>query len=138
VVDATVRPKFLGPHDNCELELMLAGKKPLSMFVEPIEGQCQSFPEERFDQLVSQGRLVKLVQFESKTLSSGKVGQFRRILYARPEEEWRMKAICLVHDLYFSLTPGWRPDLDRMIGLLLGYDRDDIEQFVDRHVKISK
>jgi hypothetical protein len=36
----------------------------------------------------------------------------------------------LVQDLYHSLVPGWRADLDRVIGLLLGYDRDDIEHFL--------
>jgi len=35
--------------------------------------------------------------------------------------------ILLVQGLYDSLAPGWRPDLERVIGLLLGYDRQDVE-----------
>jgi len=45
----------------------------------------------------------------------------------------------LVQDLYLSLVPGWRDDLDRIIGLLLGYDRQDIEHFVEaRAVRLSQ
>jgi len=46
---------------------------------------------------------------------------------AAGEEEWRIKALLLVQGLYDSLAPGWRPDLERVIGLLLGYDRQDVE-----------
>jgi len=49
---------------------------------------------------------------------------------AAGEEEWRIKALLLVQGLYDSLAPGWRPDLERVIGLLLGYDRQDIERFI--------
>jgi len=31
---------------------------------------------------------------------------------------------------YDTLVPGWRPDLERLIGLLLGYDQQDIERFI--------
>ena len=53
-------------------------------------------------------------------------------MYSLHNEEWRIDAFLLVQDLYYSLAPGWRPDLDRVIGLLLGYDRIDIEEFVAR------
>ena len=59
--------------------------------------------------------------------------QIRRILYALPEEEWRINAFLLVQNLYDSLSPGWKPDLDRAIGLLLGYEREDIEIFLQLH-----
>jgi hypothetical protein len=52
------------------------------------------------------------------------------VLYALPGEEWRINTALLVDELYASLLPGWRPDLERMTGLLLGYDREDIEQYV--------
>jgi hypothetical protein len=31
------------------------------------------------------------------------------------------------------LRSGWRPDLDRVIGALLGYNTEDIEYFSRRH-----
>ena len=54
----------------------------------------------------------------------------RRVLYALPAEEWRIKAMLLVQEIYFSLG-GWRCDLDRVVGALLGYDRLDVEHFVN-------
>jgi hypothetical protein len=51
-------------------------------------------------------------------------------MYAIPGEEWRIKAMSLVQDLYLILVPGFREDLERVIGLLLGYEREDIEYFV--------
>ena len=129
--ETTRRPPFVGPHEGRELDLMLARSKPLAMFVEPVEPEFEYFPEEAFDELVSQGKLKKRVGFEKKIEPNGKEGEIRRILYSLPGEEWRIEAILLTQRLYDSLTPGWRPDLDRVIGILLGYDRDDIEKFLD-------
>jgi hypothetical protein len=109
---------------------MISGIKPLSMFVEEVPADFESFPERDFDSLVSSGKLVKSVSMETLPGPDGRRHKVRRVLYALPEEEWRIRATLLVHDLYRSLSPGWRPDLDRVIGLLLGYDRDDIENFL--------
>ena len=121
---------FVGPHEGRELHLMMAGEKPLSMFFEPVQSEFECFPEEQFDVLVAEGRLVKNVSFEDIKGPDGNDVQMRRVAYALPGEEWRINAALLVHDLYGSLVPGWRPDLDRVIGLLLGYRREDIEGFV--------
>jgi hypothetical protein len=123
--------KFIGPHEGRELQLMLEGSKPLSMFVETIPAELELFPERDFDKLVREGKLIKHVSIEDCPLPDGKVGKIRTVLYALPSEEWRIKALLLVQTVYASLTPGWRPDLERIIGLLLGYNRDDIEKFVD-------
>jgi hypothetical protein len=130
---SSAKPAFVGPDEGRELELMIAGTKPLSMFVEPIPSESEYFPEADFDVLVSMGRLIKSVSVESVKTPDGKSGQVRRILYALPEEEWRIKSLLLVQNLYFLLTPGWRPDLDRVIGLLLGYELKDIESFLELH-----
>jgi hypothetical protein len=121
---------FVGPHEGRELELMTTGTKPLSAFLEVISEDVECFPEEDFDALVAQGRLTKAVSITTSTGPDGTEHQLRRVLYALPGEEWRIKALLLVQDLYDSLVPGWRPDLERVIGLLLGYDRQDIERFV--------
>jgi hypothetical protein len=119
------------PHVGHELELMLAGRKPLSMFTSVVG--LDEWPDEAvFDQAVADGRLTKAVQSRDLKCRDGSVAEFRRIMYAIPGEEWRLKAMILVHDLYLSLAPGFRPDLDRFIGHLLGYDRDDIEEGVKK------
>ncbi|HET7805690.1 MAG TPA: hypothetical protein VFL53_15715 [Pseudolabrys sp.] len=125
--------QFVGPHEGRELELMLNGDKPLSMFVESIPTKFEVFSEQDFDRLVSQGKLVKHVSIETIPALGGKTGKIRRVLYALPSEEWRIEALLLVQALYVSLAPGWRPDLERLIGLLLGYSRRDIEKFLDLH-----
>jgi len=120
----------IGPHEGRELQLMLAGTKPLSMFLVPIDTEFEIFPEGEFDLLVSEGRLAKSVSLETVKHPDGPDTQVRRVLYALPGEEWRINAMLLVNALYFSLTPGWRPDLERIIGLLLGYGREEIEEFL--------
>jgi hypothetical protein len=124
------KPLFAGPHEGRELELMLRGAKPLSMFVDVEPSEFELFPEQEFDSFVSKGKLVKRVQLEATSDRSGKDVTLRRILYALPHDEWRIDAFLLVQSVYDSLCPGWRPDLDRVIGLLLGYDREDIEKFL--------
>ena len=52
---------FIGPHEGQELQLMLRGVKPLSMFVETIPAEFDTFPERDFDDAVSKGGLVKNV-----------------------------------------------------------------------------
>lgn len=132
-VDQKTDQAFVGPHEGRELELMLSGSKPLSMFVECVPVEFEIFPERDFDRLVSQGNLKKRVSMHSAKTPNGQDVSVRRVFYALPDEEWRIQAMLLVLDLYDSLVPGWRLDLDRVIGLLLGYDRADIEKFVDLH-----
>ena len=42
---------FVGPHEGRELELMMAGTKPLSAFLEVVSQDVECFPEENFDAL---------------------------------------------------------------------------------------
>jgi hypothetical protein len=100
------------------------------MFVEPVPTEYEYFPESEFDALVRDGKLIKQVSSETIQQPDGRQGQIRRVLYALPSEEWRIKAMLLVQSLYCSLPSGWRADLDRVIGLLLGYERKDIEDFL--------
>ena len=55
----------VGPNEGRELELMVAGVKPLSMFVEPIEPEFEYFPGEEFDRMASEGRLIKNASVET-------------------------------------------------------------------------
>lgn len=109
---------------------MLKKCKPLAMFVEPKDPDFEYFPEEDFDLQVTNGLFTKFARVESSRLQNGELGQIRRVIYSLVEEQWRISAIILVTDLYTSLSTGWHPDLDRVIGILLGYDRSDIERFL--------
>ena len=102
-------------HTNRELGLMLSGKKPLSSFVDG-DGW---FPDvmvrylRLFDRHVVDGRLVRHDHYSE---TSGK--RHHRILFALPNEEWRMQAMI---DLMSGLG-GWSPDHERREGELLGYE----------------
>ncbi len=43
----------------------------------------------------------------------------------------------MVDDAYQNL-PGWRADLERLIGSLLGYNSKDVELFIQRLAKNNK
>ena len=129
-----IRPPFLAPHEGRELELMLAGKKHLSLFYLEQGIEREGFPERQFDLHVGEGFFVKDIRVEHFVLE-GKETSARNILYATTSEAWRIPAMRMIQDIYATLTPGWRPDLERAIGLLLGYDRNDVELFIERLAK---
>lgn len=100
------------------------------MFVEPLPTEHEFFDEQEFDALVEQQALVKKVRVESITTPEGANGQIRRVLYAQASQAWRIPAMLFIQDTYSSLGIGFSPDFERIIGLLLGYDRDHIERFI--------
>jgi hypothetical protein len=107
------------------------GKKPLSSFSFEVGVQREIFPESQFDLEVAEGRFVKDVRVVTFLLE-GVETSMKDILYATAGEAWRIPAMRMVQDIYHSMLPGWRPDLERVIGSLLGYDRDDVELFIER------
>lgn len=131
---ARQKPSFLGPHEGHELELMLAGKKHLSCFFFETGA---AFPEEvEFDAHVDRGFLVK-DEFVEEFISpeDGQETSARDILYATASEAWRIPAMRMIQAIYRRMGPGWRPDLERAVGSLLGYDPGDVEAFIENLVK---
>ena len=124
-------PSFVGPHDGRELELMLEGKKHLSMFSVEDGVEYEDYPDKRFDAFTSEGRFVKEVRIGKLVLANGVEISTRRILYATASEAWRIPAMLMIQDIYATLIPGRRPDLERAIGWLLGYDQGDVKLFVE-------
>ena len=55
-------PPGSGPHEGRELELMLAGAKPLAMFNDDLPEGMEP-PEIAFDPYVAEGRFVKAENF---------------------------------------------------------------------------
>jgi len=66
---------------------------------------------------------------------SGEMTNARNILYATTSEAWRIPAMRMIEAIYQRMGPGWRPDLERIKGALLGYDPQDVELFVGNLVK---
>jgi hypothetical protein len=131
---ARQKPSFLGPHEGRELEFMLAGKKHLSYFFFETGA---AFPKEiEFDAHVARGFLVK-DEFVEQFISpeDGQETSARDILYATASEAWRIPAMRMIQAIYRRLGPGWRPDLERAVGSLLGYDPEDVEAFIENLVK---
>ena len=95
---------------------MKAGAKPAAMSAEP--HGLQIFPEGEFDALVTQGKVVKHQRQE---------GDVRRVIYTLPDETWRIDAL-----LVATSCPGCHPNLERIIGALLGYKNEDVEEFIAR------
>ena len=129
------KPPFLGPHEGRELELMLTGKKPLSLFSFEEGIEREIFPEHQFDLYVAEGVFVKNVRVDCYVSADGEEVNMRSVLYATASESWRIPAMRMVQDIYHSQGLGWRLDLERVIGALLGYDRNDVELFVERLAK---
>ena len=127
----TQKPSYVGPHEGKELELMISGAKPLSMFVEPIPTDYDFFDEQEFDRLVRSNRLIKEVRVEIVSTGIGDPQRIRRVLYAQVSEAWRIPSMLFVQDIYSSLGAGIKPDLERVIGRLLGYATSDIDSYLD-------
>ena len=123
----------IGPHEDRELELMLGGRKPLAMFTEISPDETGLIPEAEFAPYVESGRLVVREVFEPlEGVSEDSGRQFvRRVLYALPGESWRIDAMLLVCRVAANLRR-WDEGLERVIGELLGYDKRQIDTFVER------
>ncbi len=120
---------MIGPHNGKELELMLAGKKRFARF----SAEAGLSPEEAgdagFEPHVAAGRIKKFVHASQ----TGPAVETR--YYCLPGEEWRVKLDLLVsRDQHTERMKdfAWE-DLVRMDGWLLGYEAEDIEDFVRRN-----
>lgn len=106
-------------HTDRELSLMLAKEKPLSVFTasHPPYSEVEEIPERLFDPHVAAGRFIKCEYIAH--LQEGLPEMNRRVLYALPEESWRINAYILL--LKTSKKSGWSEGFERMEGSLLGY-----------------
>lgn len=128
-------PPSIGPHEGRELELMLAGKKPLAMFNDDRPEHMVS-PEIVFDTYVAKGLFVKDEIFVPS--SANKDGRLRYYYYALPGEEWRIRRMIELHRGFFVNRVPTTRELETEIGLLLGYDEADIAVYIERFFAIKK
>lgn len=119
-------PPGIGPHEFRELELMLAGTKPLAMFYDVVPASIE-LPEADFEPFVEEGRIIKRVELLTLQHSGHTI---RFLYYALPGEEWRIDEL---HSMNLEIHSGLRScteEDERRTGVLLGYDDRDIEIFI--------
>jgi hypothetical protein len=120
-------------HTGAELELMLQGTKPLAVFCDALASSFDEaiIPEQAFAPYVDTGRIVK------RTYVVGEQpNQWRRVLYALPQEAWRIDAYLLMWDV--AEKSGWNETLERMEGRLLGYEDWQCDFHIQHQVSNKK
>lgn len=122
-------PPEIGPHEGRELELMLAGEKPVAMFSDVIPPSFD-FPEELFAPYIQNAQLVRrdVVIFTSNSNAPN----IRYLFYALLGEEWRMDRLAEIHRALHQYNEPTTRELETEIGQLLGYRDRDIQVFIDR------
>jgi len=102
-------------HTNRELGLMLSGRKPLAVFGDG--AGCHPDVVNRylrlFDRHVASGRFVR----RDQVISNQGGHPLHYVLFALPEEEWRIDAM-----LELKRAVGWSVEHERREGELLGYE----------------
>lgn len=113
-------PAGIGPHEGRELELLLNGAKPVARF--RLDGLSEEY-EAAFSEAVARGDIV---EFDFPAAEP----HLHRRYYCRRGEEWRVKLMELI--VQRSLVGFTEEDMHRLDGTLLGYERADIDAFVNR------
>lgn len=119
----------VAPHIGKELEMMISGEKPLSMFCCSVMSglMYEYIPEDKFDAHVENGLLVKdVLEFKA---SNSPVVVTRYVMYALKDEAWRIPAMKLTLQ---TMNRVGRADesVDRIIGALLGYSEEEIDEYI--------
>jgi hypothetical protein len=132
-------------HTGRELELMLAGKKPLAMFYAEI-GELpheELIPEEQFAPYVNsgdfaRGETIQELAYHPVWKRNVKV---KYVFYALKNEAWRIPAMILVLNTRLKTQA---PDVtsERLVGALLGYSEAEIDahcvEFVKGYAEIQR
>lgn len=127
---------MIGPHEGKELELMLSGQKKLALFHDALlEGQLipeEIIPDQAFAPYVSRGDILR---FQIDINIAGKNETIRYVLFSLPDEDWRAKTVLWMKRQTLIDHKPSHPHDDVIIGRLLGYKDNDIQDYVDRQKK---
>jgi hypothetical protein len=122
---------MIGPHEGKELELMLAGEKPLAAFgdIIPPDGEISEeiIPEQKFAPYVKAGAIKRFAADISYKNSKEMV---RVICFTLPGEEWRAQFMIWYKAAFYSDRIPYDPSQEYIIGELLGYSTEDIAHFI--------
>lgn len=103
----------LGPHEGKELQLMLARKKQIAFFAE------EDFSKP-FDQYIQTSQMHCL---RFKLVNDAPV--YSRIIYWPEYENQAQELLALIKNR------SWQADVETRIGELLGYNKDDIQFYLN-------
>lgn len=126
-MDNALSNPAIGPREDRELELMLAGTKPLAMFYDVVPASIE-LPEADFAPYIDAGRILK---HETIYISAHDDVPTRYIYYALPCEGWRIDKICKIHAAIYAGEPRDRMADDIKIGRLLGYSEAEIAAYLE-------
>ena len=124
-------PIEIGPHEDRELELMLAGTKPLAMFTEVVPPSFE-FPEAEFAPYVATGEIIRYEEIYRNPRSEFAT---RIVYFALAGEEWRIDALHAINDAIFSGRRATTEQDDIETGRLLGYSDEEIVGCLDWTIK---
>jgi len=129
-------------HTGRELTLMLAGTKPMSVFIDehPSLHGLDIIPEGEFEPYVAAGRIVKREEIappgqNAPVVRGERIGS-RRVLYALPSDVWRIDAYLLLWKT--AEISGWNEGFERMEGSLLGYEDWQNDIHIERRYRRAK
>jgi hypothetical protein len=118
-------------HTGRELELMLAGKKPLAMFYAEVSELPweELIPEEAFSPYVQAGRFVRVETYYPGGYMDalGREARFKYVFFAPLEEAWRIRAIMLLKQSFQESNCTWNEALERIECSLLGYSKEETD-----------
>ena len=110
--------------------MMLEGKKPLAAFcdVYPRNHNVEVIPEKDFAPYIEKGTFIK-----REHITTGLPCGMRRVLYALPDEEWRINAYLLLWET--AEKAGWSEGFERIEGRLLGYEEWQIDFHIENRFR---
>ena len=122
-------------HTGRELDLMLAGKKPLAMFYEDIGFLPNEdiIPEERFLPFVEAGQFVRgeeTIEGEFHPRLGRRV-QVRYVFFALASEAWRVPAMVLLLKARAQSQIFGSEGFERMECALLGYSKEETDAWCE-------
>lgn len=121
-------------HDGRELELMLAGRKPLAVFHDTIFADAAEDEVDRsFAGFVEQGRFVRHedrdLWGDPQTVNGRTALGARLRLFALEDQKWRIDAYLLVAKA--AKGQPWSDALERLVGSLLGYTDEETQAWTE-------
>jgi hypothetical protein len=129
----------LANHTNRELELMLEGRKPLSMFYDEVSALPHEdiIPEERFSPYLISGQFVRAEETYTGDFHAGinRKLQIKYVFFALAEESWRIPAISLLVRIRYQMNSWQSEEFERMEGHLLGYTEEEINAWCDHRFR---
>jgi len=118
-------------HTGRELDLMLAGRKPLAMFYAELSELPEEglIPELAFAPYVESNRFLR----EASVVDGGYSEILKRptkvkyVYFASPEEAWRIRATILLKAAFSEANCHWSEALERIECHLLGYSKEETD-----------